>query len=910
MRRFLFILSAWLIAIGTWSQVAIGIQTLPEESYNSEAILNLSINNQVAVKSFQCDIQLPNSVTFLHSAPTLNSQFNDYDVAYKRIDDHTMRLLVSSNSNGIITPDSVAILNLGVSVIEPEFPNSEKAIISDVKAVLGGYKALEIADDTLDLFNKSSYYLKYSVDGVMLDSFLIQSGDSIIVPETPIKEGYTFSGWQGLPEVMPAHEVLVTGTFTVNKYKLTGIVELDGKVIFTKSDSVVYGTEIPLPEVPELPGYTFSGWSDVPATMPAHDLTITASFIVNYYKLTYKVDGKEYFADSVAYKTTLTPIEAPTKEGHTFSGWNYLPETMPAKDVEINGTFSVNSYLVSYVVDGVVYHTDSVAYGSAIVVPNAPVKEGSTFSGWSNVPETMPAQDLTITASFIVNYYKLTYKVDGKEYFADSVAHKTTLTPIEAPTKEGHTFSGWNDLPETMPAKDVEVNGTFSVNSYLVSYVVDGAVYHTDSVAYGFAINAPDAPIKDGYTFRHWENLPETMPSRDIVTNAIYTINEIFEATNGIVYKVHEGTSETGEVIYNYIVYTYTNNLQADIDLPAAINDIPVISIGDNAFYGATNLKSIVIPNNIISVGNSAFESCDNLLLVKWDTEFKVLAECFGNPEEHGNMLVLANNPGTFEGNVVVNREIDELHLIDGKPFRNPYSFIAKNVSYTREFKKETRIGQSAGWESLVLPFDVETISHEHKGEIRSFTDNESTVPHACWMATLQDDGLFGYIEQIKANTPFIMSVPNSLEYDSEYNLGGNIIFSATNAVIHATTTLSEDTDHKFEFKPCYEGDENHSNLYTINDEVYVDINGEEYLAGAVFANEHRDIRPFESYIHFTNGTTNNVLTIRVAYPTGIASSLVDSNDEAWYTIQGVRLEGEPQQKGIYIHKGKKVFVR
>ena len=54
---------------------------------------------------------------------------------------------------------------------------------------------------------------------------------------------------------------------------------LDGEVYQTLS--VVYGTEIELPAVPEKEGYTFSGWSDVPATMPAEDIIITGSYIVD-----------------------------------------------------------------------------------------------------------------------------------------------------------------------------------------------------------------------------------------------------------------------------------------------------------------------------------------------------------------------------------------------------------------------------------------------------------------------------------------------------------------------------------------------------------------------------------------------------------------------------------------------------
>ena len=59
------------------------------------------------------------------------------------------------------------------------------------------------------------------------------------------------------------------------------------------------------------------------------------------------------------------------------------------------------------------------------------------------------------------------------------------LRQPSAPEKEGYTFSGWEGLPEVMPAKDVTVSGSFTVNSYKLTYVVDGEVYLEETVAYG-----------------------------------------------------------------------------------------------------------------------------------------------------------------------------------------------------------------------------------------------------------------------------------------------------------------------------------------------------------------------------------------------------------------------------------------
>ena len=83
------------------------------------------------------------------------------------------------------------------------------------------------------------------------------------------------------------------------------------------------------------------GWNEeLPATMPARDLTLTAQWQINTYNLIYNVDGMTYTMVPVTYGDAVTPEPAPTKEGHTFSGWSEIPATMPAHGVEVTGEFT------------------------------------------------------------------------------------------------------------------------------------------------------------------------------------------------------------------------------------------------------------------------------------------------------------------------------------------------------------------------------------------------------------------------------------------------------------------------------------------------------------------------------------------------------------------------------------------
>lgn len=120
--------------------------------------------------------------------------------------------------------------------------------------------------------------------------------------------------------------------------------------------------------------------------------------------------------------------------------------------------------------------------------------------------------------------YLLTYVLDGKVYYTESLAEGEVITPLEEPTKEGYTFSGWSEIPGTMPADNVTITGTFTVNQYNVIFMIDGAEFATVAVNYGESITIPQVPAREGYAFAWTDEIPETMPAKDIVINGAYSI--------------------------------------------------------------------------------------------------------------------------------------------------------------------------------------------------------------------------------------------------------------------------------------------------------------------------------------------------------------------------------------------------
>lgn len=225
-----------------------------------------------------------------------------------------------------------------------------------------------------------------------------------------------------------------------------------------------------------------------------------------------------------------------SKQLQNFNGTDYLPANQAYLNVQ-EGTASELTvvteeeykealanikYTITYMVDGKVYKSESLKPGQEVTPPEAPEKEGYTFSGWSDLPSTMPEKDITITANYTVNSYKVIYMVDGEEYASQTVEYGSSLAAIEEPEKEGYTFSGWSEIPSTMPASDVTVTGTFNVNTYIVTYVVDGETIGTQSVEYGSAIEPITPPEKENYEFTGWEDVPETMPAHDVTIKGKY----------------------------------------------------------------------------------------------------------------------------------------------------------------------------------------------------------------------------------------------------------------------------------------------------------------------------------------------------------------------------------------------------
>lgn len=215
-------------------------------------------------------------------------------------------------------------------------------------------------------------------------------GSEIKRPDSPVRDGYVFAGWEpNVEAVMPNHDLTYTAkweTAPVDGETYSAVFLVDGE---PHAQYVLKeGDVIPVPADPQKFGYKFKGWEpEVPSTMPAHNVEFVATWEVDKEFVTVIIGGVVISGGVIA---AIAGINASIIAGIGIIG-GIITITIIAK----------NTYTVKYIVDGETYKTYKVLAGTKIPVPADPTKEGYVFDGWDpEVPDKMPAADQTFTAKW------------------------------------------------------------------------------------------------------------------------------------------------------------------------------------------------------------------------------------------------------------------------------------------------------------------------------------------------------------------------------------------------------------------------------------------------------------------------------------------------------------------------------
>ena len=359
------------------------------------------------------------------------------------------------------------------------------------------------------------------------DITITQDYGTPITAPTLTREGYTFKGWdKEIPETMPADNITVKAQWEINQYTIAFDTNGGSEIAPITQD---YGTEITAPDNPTRKGYTFKGWDkEIPKTMPAENMTVKAQWEINQYTITFDTNGGSEIAPITQdYGTEITAPDNPTRKGYTFKGWDKeIPETMPAENITVKAQWKINQYTITFDTNG----GSEIApitqdYGTEITAPYNPTRKGYTFKGWDKeIPETMPAENITVKAQWEINQYTIAFDTNGGSEIAPITQdYGTEITAPDNPTRKGYTFKGWDkEIPKTMPAENITVKAQWEINQYTISFDTNGGS-EIDSITqdYGTAITAPADPTRKGYTFKGWDKeIPETMPAENITITA------------------------------------------------------------------------------------------------------------------------------------------------------------------------------------------------------------------------------------------------------------------------------------------------------------------------------------------------------------------------------------------------------
>lgn len=209
-------------------------------------------------------------------------------------------------------------------------------------------------------------------------------------------------------------------------------------------------------------------------SVPADVTTLTVQWTAPTYAVTLHANGGTINNGNVTEYTygvgaTLPTADDMTYTGYTFKGW-YDNENLTGSPVtaisdtetgnkEYWAKWEINQYTITVKPEnGKADITITQDYGTPITAPADPTREGYQFNGWDKTfPTTMPAENMTITAKWVVNQYTITFDTAGGSAVAPITQnYGTAITAPADPTREGYTFIGWDKaIPTTMPAENI-----------------------------------------------------------------------------------------------------------------------------------------------------------------------------------------------------------------------------------------------------------------------------------------------------------------------------------------------------------------------------------------------------------------------------------------------------------------------
>ena len=455
----------------------------------------------------------------------------------------------------------------------------------------GNVPATFDADATFEAQFANNTDTKYTVNVYNMDT----TGNYPATPDST----YQGAGETNSTADITADAVAAEG-FSLDSAKstLTGTIAADGSLVLSiyysrnqytityantdlEPDTYYYGATVSA-RTPEKAGYAFQGWEEeVPSTMPAQNITLTAKWNENPADYTdYDIAVAAANAKKAEANYDKTYTEASRKaldaalavdvSGKKLSEQGVVDAQTAAINAAVKGLEKM-TYNATFYVDGEEYRVVPTKVGEQIVAPEAPSKEGFVFTGWDKEVGVMGTEDVSFNAQFSageVSYKVETYVMDvnGAYGAADvKVVPATTgaAVSVDPEAREGFTVAADSVLSGTVAAdSSLVLKVYYSRNQYKLT--VDGA---ESMVYYGAELNIAE-PTKDHYTFAGWNvEVPATMPASDLTLVSQWT-------EEGADYTAYDAAVKAAQAKKAEADYdkTYTAESRAALDAALAID--------------------------------------------------------------------------------------------------------------------------------------------------------------------------------------------------------------------------------------------------------------------------------------------------------------------------------------------------
>ena len=411
----------------------------------------------------------------------------------------------------------------------------------------GNVPATFDADATFEAQFANNTDTKYTVNVYNMDT----TGNYPATPDST----YQGAGETNSTADITADAVAAEG-FSLDSAKstLTGTIAADGSLVLSiyysrnqytityantdlKPDTYYYGATVSA-RTPEKAGYAFQGWEEeVPSTMPAQNITLTAKWNENPADYTdYDIAVAAANAKKAEANYDKTYTEASRKALDAALAVDVANKKLSEQGVVDAQTAAINAavkglekmtYNATFYVDGEEYRVVPTKVGEQIVAPEAPSKQGYTFTGWTPEVGTMGIEDISFNAVFsagIVAYTVETYVMDVTGNYGDAAIENKSATTGETVSVTPEAREGFSVAAESVLSGEVKADGSlvlkvyYSRNKYTLT--VDGVA---SEVYYGAAVSVAE-PSKEHYTFAGWEpELPDTMPANDVTVVSKWT---------------------------------------------------------------------------------------------------------------------------------------------------------------------------------------------------------------------------------------------------------------------------------------------------------------------------------------------------------------------------------------------------